>query len=299
MYEIKENSVSALDYGVKLCYNKQCFPSEVTKMLIDFHVHCFNEKIAEKAISVLEERAGIAPYTRGLISQTTALFDKWGVDKGVLLPIATKPSQQKVINDWAAAQDGGRFISFGSVHPDAEDLTEELDRIVELGLHGIKLHPDYQGFMVDEDRLDPMYDEIAKRGLPVVFHAGFDVVSPKLIHCPPERALNLIKKHPTLKIVLAHLGGNDCWQQVYDMLAGVDGEVYFDTAFTSRYLTTGLMEKIISKHGADRVLFASDCPWDDPSEIKECIMRTSLSDDDKEKIFSGNAVRLLGLEGQV
>ena len=126
-------------------------------MLIDFHVHCFNEKIAEKAISVLEERAGIAPYTRGLISQTTALFDKWGVDKGVLLPIATKPSQQKVINDWAAAQDGGRFISFGSVHPDAEDLTEELDRIVEL-IFRIR----YRFTKKNSDRAQLMYRRILR-----------------------------------------------------------------------------------------------------------------------------------------
>lgn len=268
---------------------------EVTCLLIDFHVHCFNEKIAEKAISVLQERCELEPFTRGLVSQTTALFDKWGVDRGVLLPIATKPSQQKVINDWAAEQDGGRFISFGSVHPDAEDISEELDRIVALGLHGIKLHPDYQGFMVDEERLDPVYDEIEKRGLPVIFHAGFDVFSPSLIHCPPERALNMIKKHPHMKIVLAHLGGNDCWQQVYDVLAGTDGEVYFDTAFTARYLTDGLMEKIIRRHGTDRILFASDCPWDDPSEIKRKIMSLGISDDDKEKIFSGNASRLLEL----
>lgn len=264
-------------------------------MVIDLHVHCFDPKIAERAIGGLKECSGIEPLTNGLVENTAERFDSWGVDRGALLPIATKPSQQRTINDWCVKQDGGRFISFGTVHPDAEDLFEELDRIVSLGLHGVKLHPDYQGFMVDEDRLDPLYDELERRGLPVVFHAGYDVFSPKLIHCPPERALKMLEKHPRMKVVLAHLGGNDCWQQVCEILAGIGGEVYFDTAFTSRYCPDELMEKIIRRHGADRILFASDCPWDDPLAIKEKIERLGISDDDKEKIFSGNARRLLDI----
>ena len=263
-------------------------------LTIDFHVHCFAPKIAEKAITQLKDRADIEPLTDGLIETTEARLDEWGIDRGVLLSVATRPSQVKVINDWCAENNGGRFISFGTVHPDTEDIPGELDRIVSLGLRGIKLHPDYQGFMVDEDRVDLLYDEIERRGLPVVLHAGFDVFSPSKIHCPPEAALHMLKKHPHLKVILAHLGGNDCHQQVHEILAGVDGEVYFDTAFTGRYLPDSLMEKIIRKHGADRILFASDIPWDSPFEIKKKIMRLRISDDDKEKIFSGNAVRLLG-----
>lgn len=266
-------------------------------LTIDIHVHCFNPKIAEKAISVLEKTAGITPYTRGFTEQTIERFDEWGVDKGVLLPVATKPTQQKILNDWVAEQErtNSRFLAFGAVHPDAEDAFEELDRIVSLGLHGVKLHPDYQGFMVDEDRLDPLYDEIDKRGLPLILHAGFDGLSPDLIHCPPDRALKLIKKHPNMKLIFAHLGGNYRWEEVLDTLAGIGGEVYFDTAFTSRDLPDDLMEKIIKKHGADRILFGSDCPWDSSLDIKNKIMRLGLSDDDKEKIMGLNTVKLLGL----
>lgn len=268
--------------------------TEVLTLTIDFHVHCFAPKIAEKAISQLKERAELEPLTDGLIETTVARFDEWGIDRGVLLSVATRPTQVKVINDWCAENNGGRFISFGTIHPDFEDIPAELDRLVSLGLHGVKLHPDYQGFMVDDDRIDFLYDEIERRDLPVILHAGFDVFSPELVHCPPERALRMIKKHPHLKVILAHMGGNDSHQQVCDILAGIDGEVYFDTAFTGRFLTDALMEKIIRKHGADRILFASDCPWDSPAEIKKKILRIGISDDDKEKIFSQNALRLLG-----
>lgn len=267
-------------------------------LTIDIHIHCFNPKIAERAICLLEQTAGITPHTRGLTEQTIERFDEWGVDKGVILPIATKPSQQRLLNDWVAEQQrtSGRFLGFGAIHPDAEDAFDELDKIVELGLHGVKLHPDYQGFLVEEKRLDPLYEEIERRGLPVIFHAGYDCMSPDLIHCSVQGALEMISRHPHMKMIFAHMGGNYRWEEVYDSLAGVDGEVYFDTAFTSRGLSDELMEKIIKKHGADRIIFGSDCPWDSSLEIKNKILRLKLSDDEKENILGGNALKLLGLK---
>lgn len=264
-------------------------------MTVDFHVHAFNPKIAEKAISVLEQRAGVTPYTRGLIEQTIQRMDEWEIDKSVLLPIATKPSQQTIINDWAQQEDSDRIVSFGSVHPDADDALDEVERIKQLGLHGIKLHPDYQGFFINEQRLDPLLDAIQAADLPVVFHSGYDVVSPDVVHCLVQPALEMISRHKGLKVVLAHLGCNRHWQEVHDLLAGIDGEVYFDTAFTSWECPDDIMQKIILKHGAERILFASDLPWDSSAKIREKILRLKISDDAKEKILGLNAKRLLGL----
>ncbi len=102
---------------------------------------------------------------RGTAEETIQRFDEWGINKGVLLSVATKPTQQRVINDWCAQQDGGRFISFGGIHPDAEDYEQEIAHIKELGLHGIKLHPDYQGFIIDDERMDKIYDAIERAAL--------------------------------------------------------------------------------------------------------------------------------------
>lgn len=265
-------------------------------MMIDFHTHAFNPKIADKAMAQLEKNAGFPGLTRGRVEQLIDRMDEWGVDKSVLLSIATKPAQQKVVNNWASEVNinEDRLIAFGSVHPEAENCCEEAERIKLLGLHGIKLHPDYQGFMADDPTVDELYDCIAELGLPVILHAGLDVVSPELIHCPPERALKLIKRHPKLKVVLAHLGGNEQWEQVYDILAGVDGEVYFDTSFTTA-CPDELMLRIIQKHGADRILFGSDCPWDSAARIAEKLLRIDLSDDARDKIFGLNAMALLGM----
>ena len=263
-------------------------------MIIDFHVHAFNPKIAHRAIDKLAGISGVTPLTYGLIEETIQRFDEWGVDKGVLLPVATKPSQHEILNNWAKEQDNGRFIAFGSVHPKGEDAVSELHRLKEMGLHGIKLHPDYQEFFPDEEWLDPFYDEIEKLNFPILFHAGFDNLSPDLIHSTPERERKVHLKHKHLTKIFAHLGGNEQWQEAYENLAGLDGEIYFDTAYTMN-CDPELMEKIIKKHGADRILFGSDCPWQNGKSIMQNILSLKISDDDKEKILGGNAKRLLGI----
>ncbi len=263
-------------------------------MLIDVHFHAFAEKIAHRAMEKLAATCGVPPLTDGTLTEALARFDEWGVDKAVLLPIATKPSQQTVVNNWAASADGERVIAFGSVHPDAEDLFDELLRIKALGLHGIKLHPEYQSFFIGEQRLEPMFSAMEELGLPVTVHAGLDPISPDVTYCMPEPAAAMIKRHPRLKIILAHMGGNEYWEQSLEHICGLDGEVYLDTAY-SYDLPDELFVKMIRKHGADRILFASDCPWQSAEKMFRKIDALPLTDSEKERIFSANAVSLLGI----
>jgi hypothetical protein len=93
--------------------------------------------------------------------------------------------------------------------------------------------------------------------------------------------------------VLAHTGGWQQWNQVEELLCGTD--VYLDCAFCADYLPAGQFERIVKKHGADKILFASDSPWEDPRRTIEWIESTGLSQDEKERIYAGNAARLLGL----
>lgn len=264
-------------------------------MLIDFHVHAFNEKIAAKAIAGLEATVHQKALTNGTIPETLQKMDEWGVDHAVILSIATKPSQQTVINDWAAElQKNSRLIPFGSVHPDAPDVYDELERISALGIKGIKLHPDYQHFEVDEPRLFPIYQKAAELGLVVVFHAGLDAVSPEYIHCVPEAAARAHKAVPEMTMVLAHVGGYRLWEDVYKHLAGLDGELYFDLSFHNE-CPDELFRALIEKHGARRFLMASDCPWGEIRTGVARIQALELPEADKELIFHGNAERLLGL----
>ncbi len=264
-------------------------------MIIDFHVHAFDDSIAQRAMEKLENTINNKAYTDGTINDTIKHFDEWGVDKGVLLPIATKPSQQNTINNWAKSQESDRIIPFGSVHPDADDVFEELDRIKALGLKGIKLHPDYQGFIIDDKKMIPVYEKCAQLGLPVIFHGGVDALSPDKIHAMPENTARAFNAVPEMTMIIGHLGGMLCWDDVEKYLVGQKGNLYFDTAYIAGYCKKEQLERIIKNHGADRILFASDCPWHTSKTEIDFINSIDIGREEKDMIFYKNAVRILGL----
>lgn len=266
-------------------------------MYIDFHTHAFADAIAERAIAKLEQTVIDSGYeeravTNGTVSDLLRRLEEWDIDKALLLPIATKPSQQTSINNWAKEVMCGRLICFGTVHPEAEDALEELERIKSLGLKGVKLHPDYQNFFADEERLYPIYSKCAELGLPVIFHAGLDAMCPDCIHCTPEMSARVLEKFPDLTVILAHMGGNECWDDVEKHLVGKN--VYLDTAFVAGHLSAEQAVRIIRNHSADKILFASDCPWHSSDEERTFVQNLPLSDEEKEMIFYKNALRLLG-----
>lgn len=265
-------------------------------MIIDFHTHAFSDKIVEKAMGSLTQTSGIKPYTNGTIKGLLAHMDECGVDKSVVLPIATKPAQQKIINSWAKEIMSDRIYPFGSVHPDAEDACDELEQIKKSGLYGIKLHPDYQNFFADDEKAYPIYEKCQMLGLPVLFHAGYDPLSPDKVHGKPKAFAQVHNDFPNLTMILAHLGGMYRWEQVERYIAGTDGEVYLDISFTAGEIGRKILERIINKHGADRILMASDCPWDSPANEISMIKKLDISEDDKKKILYKNAARLLKIQ---
>ncbi len=265
-------------------------------MYIDFHTHAFADKIAKSAMDFLcstlqNEVKAPDPQTNGTVSDLLAKMDLWGVDKSVVLPIATKPTQQKIINDFAHENSSDRLIFFGTVHPKADDWESELERIKSLGLYGVKLHPDYQGFYANDEELFPIYEKCAELSLPVILHAGYDALSPKDIHCTPKMSLDVIKRVPKLKLILAHLGGERLWDDVEKYLVGED--VFFDTAFTYGEISTEQALRIIKNHGADKILFGSDAPWHKSPDEISLIDELDLTNEEKEMIFYKNAENLL------
>lgn len=263
-------------------------------MIIDTHVHCFADKIAEKAGNQLKARAGIPAHTDFTEADTRRKLDQWGIDLGIVLPIATKPSQQQIVNNWASSLQHGNLLAFGSVHPDAEDALDELERIKYLGLKGVKLHPDYQGFFAEEQRLYPIYQKISDLSLPVAFHVGFDPLSPDLIHATPKMIAEISRSFPNLTIIAAHMGGMRLGEDCLNELAGTPN-VYLDLALIEDARTQSEVNAIIEKHGADKILFATDCPWCHPSVILERLDRTQLSREQKENILWHNAAELFNI----
>lgn len=263
-------------------------------MYIDFHTHAFADKIAEKAIAGLSATSGIEPFTDGTLSGLKKRMKECGIAGSVLLPVATKPSQHGIVNSWAAEinnRDG--IYAFGSVHPKGEDALEYLDKINELGLYGVKLHPDYQNFLTTDESIYPVYEKCAELGLPILFHAGYDPLSPDLIHGTAEGFRRIADTFPNLTMILAHLGGMYRWDRTERLLAGIKGNVYFDLAVIAGEIGEEQLMRIISKHGADRILFGSDCPWDNPQNEIDMVESLPITAGERELIFYKNAERIL------
>lgn len=261
-------------------------------MYIDVHVHAFTESIAERVLSRLSEAAEIAPATDGTIAGAKELLRRDGADYGVLLPVATKPSQQRTINDWVKSVSGGEIIPFGTVHPCSDDAVEEIERIYALGFKGLKFHNDHQGVFLFDEKCLPIYKKCEQLGMPVVFHMGYDPISPFIHRAMPYDLLWLHEKCPKLKIIGAHMGGMNAWEAVYHYIAGVEN-IYLDTACTAGRIDEWLFSAIVKKHGAQRILFGSDLPWSTPRREMEQIERLHLTDEDKDCIFYKNAAELL------
>jgi uncharacterized protein len=226
-------------------------------MIIDFHVHCFPDELAPKAIPILENNANIPAYLDGTVGSIKASMKNSDVDLSVVLPIATKPGQAQKLNDWSASIQGDDIVSFGSIHPELIAWKDELKRIKDLGLKGIKFHPEYQEFYVDEKVY--VYEYAANLELIIIFHAGVDIGMPEPYHCTPDRLKNICKSLSGIRLVAAHMGGYQYWNEVESYIIGED--IYLDTSFGLGHMDDERFVRMINNHGYEKILFATDSPW--------------------------------------
>lgn len=262
-------------------------------MVIDFHVHCFPEEIAERAVAALAEKADIPARSDGTVAGIKASMKKAGIDKSVVLSIATKPQQTQKITQWAQLVQDDSIISFGSIHPDCPDWEDQIKRICDAGLKGLKFHPEYQDFYVDDTKLFPIYEKAAETGLIIMFHAGADLGFQPPVHCPPVRLKKVVRAFSGARIVAAHMGGYDSWDDVERYLAGEP--LYLDTSFSLHKMSREQFDRLVGVHGYDRLLFATDSPWKDQSEEVQKLKSMNLPDDILQAVLGGNAAKLLGL----
>ena len=266
-------------------------------MLIDFHTHAFPKTIAEKALDKLSYLSGgLEPQSEGTVDSLKNQMEKDGVDISVVLSIATNSRQQTNVNNFAKEiNDEKSVFAFGSVHPDAENVFEELERIKDMGLKGVKIHPEYQEINVDDEKMKPIYKKISSLGLITVFHSGYDYGYAPPYHCMPDNLLAALKWFDS-PVIAAHWGGVSCGVEVIKKLCGKD--VWFDLSFGYGNMPRAVAQEIVDKHTPERLLFASDMPWHRPSWEKKLIETLDISQSDKDKIYYKNALKLLGITNE-
>lgn len=277
-------------------------------MIIDFHTHVYPDKIASRTLEALLAHAPqVTAYTDGTVNGLRQSMQQGGVDLSVILPVATRKGQFDTINRFAKQINDTYpdLISFGGIHPDDDDIHEKLQFLKDTGFKGIKIHPDYTGTFIDDERYIAILSECARLGLLVVTHAGVDPAF-DVIHCTPQKARKVLDRiaadtgvqEPFL--VFAHLGGMYVHEDVKRYLLGTNCYIDISCSFRSlkSFCDTDDEEvlQVIRQHGAEKILFATDCPWNSQQSYVEHFKQLKgLTDKEKDMILSGNARRLLGL----
>jgi hypothetical protein len=266
----------------------------VAKKIIDFHTHAFSDDLAPKAMKALTEHHPEIPYfLDSTIGSLLKSMDKAGIERSVICSIATKPRQFQPIFDWSKQIQSDRIIPFGSVHPTDPERDGHIKQIAEAGLKGIKMHPYYQDFYLDDELMFEFYEQVCKYDLILVMHTGFDIAFEFIDRACPARILNVMKKFPELKLVTTHFGAWQQWDEVADEIIGRD--IYMEISFALDYLPVPKAKALLEKHPADYILFGTDSPWRDQQETLNLLNKLNLSPDRMGKILYGNAKRLLGI----
>lgn len=260
--------------------------------VFDAHAHIFPNKIAKKATENIGKFYDLSMDLDGTVDTLLRLGDTYRVERFLVQSVATVPEQVQSINDFISSQVTlypQRLTGFASLHPDMVGMDEEIDRIIALGLKGIKLHPDFQLFHADDDKAMKLYEKIEGR-LPLLIHAG----DHRYDYSGPKRIANILTAFPKLDVIAAHFGGWSQWEEAEKYLAGK--RVWVDTSSTMYEVEPAQVRHMIQAFGADRVLFGTDFPmWKVNDELRY-MSQLKLEENTLQNILYYNAARFLGIE---
>ena len=265
--------------------------------IIDSHCHIFPDKIAEKATKSTDRFYGITDAgiktsdyvgnVRTLLAQCRVM----NIDKCIVNSVATTAHQVRSINEFIANEvtlHPDKFIGLGAMHPDSEDFEGDSDHIIELGLHGVKLHPDIQNYKIDDPKALKIFDVCEKKGLPILIHTG----DSRFDNSNPNRVAPVLEQFPDLVVIGAHMGGWSIWKEASEKLSKFKN-FYVDTCSSFYALKKEDAKKIIETYGTDKVIFGTDFPmWPAKDEL-EYLFSLGFSEPQLEDILHNNILKVL------
>ena len=258
---------------------------------IDFHTHVFPDQVAPTAIPALEKKGNVKAYLNGTVTDLLKSMDQAGIEQSVVCSIATRPEQFQPIIDWSRSIRSPRIVPLPSVHPSDPDRFDHLQQVKEQGFVGLKLHPYYQDFFLDDPELLEFYVKIKELDLMLVMHTGYDIGYPRIRRADPQRILNLLQMVPGLRLITTHLGGWDEWGDVRELLTGLP--IYMEISFALDFLDQIRLRDLIENHPQEYILFGTDSPWADQATTLKMLKKLGLPNDLFERIVRENAKSLL------
>ena len=265
--------------------------------VIDAHCHIYPEKIAARAVAGTDTFSNCTSFCKGTVEDLLVEGANAGIDHFIVQSVATTPKQVKSINEFIAqevAVANGKLTGLGTLHPDSDDIKGDIEHLMELGLLGVKLHPDIQAFKIDDYRCLKIYEECEKQNLKILMHTGDN----RYDYSNPNRLLPILDIYKNLNVIGAHFGGWSIWEEAAEKYAEYDN-FYVDCSSSFPWITKETALKIIRKYGSSKVLFGTDYPMWSPSSEMEYFLSLPLENFEINDILNKNAIRLFNLEGKV
>ena len=282
-------------------------------MIIDFHTHIFPDNVCARIVEGMSIDGGIVHYTNASAAELSASMKAAGIDYSVDLPVATRVDQVEKVNSRMIRQRDELLamgiIAFGCMHPDYPDYKKEILRLKDAGIVGIKLHPAYQGYDLNDLRYKRIIEAISDAGMITISHCGWDIGYVQHNFASVDMILEIIKDVAPERFVAAHMGGWSSWPEITNRLLGAP--IWIDCACSlgenipradidndrplmyPHNLLPNQFAHMARKQGTDRVLFASDSPWQDQSQYLQIVKNCGLTADEQAQILGDNAARLL------
>jgi uncharacterized protein len=224
----------------------------------------------------------------GVYEDLEAINDRYGISRAFMFCMdeTDRHPAFRAANDRTLAfaeRSGGRLIPFVRLDL-AEEPIEEATRALDAGARGIKLHPRAQRFLLNDERLAPVFSLAAERRVPILIHGGRGL--------PPiaDNLARLVETYPEAQLIIAHAGIADLGE-----LAGHFGGkagVFFDTSVWSPIDLLSLYHLV----SPEQIVYASDYPYgQQPSSLLIALRTAKLAGFDDEQLrgmLAGNANRI-------
>ncbi len=260
--------------------------------IIDAHCHIYPDKIAQKASDSTGNFYDIPSLLDGKMSTLLEHGQKAGIDHFVVQSVATTPKQVSSINKFiadAVTNSNGIFTGLGTLHPDSEDIEADFNEIINLGLKGVKLHPDIQQFKIDDYRMLKIY-ELCEGKLPILMHTG----DSRYDYSNPNRMVPIMDIYKDLTVIGAHFGGWSVWEEATKKLSNYEN-FYVDCSSSFYAITFEKAKELIMAYGSKKVLFGTDYPmWEPETELVK-FMQIDLTEQEREDILYNNTAKLFDI----
>ncbi len=259
--------------------------------IIDFHTHIYPSVLARRAMAVVEREQD--DYEKLPVKENLwKRMEAENIAYSVVQHVVSKPATQTDVNRFAAEVVRTNVLSFGGLHPECEHVLEEIEKLKDLRLAGIKLHPPFQHVDLTDEKYIPMWKLINHLEFPVLIHLG-DARMDGPFDLYPSGFAKILPYLSDVPVVLAHMGGRSGNPEEEKILFDFPENVFIDTAMSAEWQPTEDFERMVEAMGPERVIFGSDFPYGTQKKAIEYIRNTKFSESEKAMMLGGNAMKIL------